>query len=356
MGTAREYHTATLLDFGSALTNGKVLVTGGLGINKQALADAELFDPKSGTFTQTKGPMETARAYHTATLLNDGTILVAGGFDGSGLSLASAELFDPATGTFTPTKHSMETGRADHTATLLDDGTVLIAGGSDGSTALLTTAEIFDPATGTFTPAKGNMAVGRIFHTATLLDHGSALTNGKVLVAGGGTGATAAAELFDPSSGTFAATGSMEFDRRAHTATLLNDGRVLVTGGGAPSSNPNSGSSASAELFDPATGLFTPTKVDMTTKRTNHRAILLNDGTVLVAGGVTAHACLPRNTCTTYLAAAELFDPANGSFTLTGEMTTPRAYHTATILKDGTVLVTGGDNRGGPLATAELYQ
>jgi hypothetical protein len=92
----------------------------------------------------------------------------------------------------------------------------------------------------------------------------------------------------------------------------------------------------------------------MTNKRTNHKAILLNDGTVLVAGGVTV--CLPRNTCTTYLAAAELFDPANGSFTATGEMTTPRASHTVTILKDGTVLVTGGDNGSEPLATAELYQ
>jgi hypothetical protein len=186
-----------------------------------------------------------------------------------------------------------------------------------------------------------------------LLDFGPSLTNGKVLVAGG---ESATAELFDPGSGTFSPTGDEEFARIHHTATLLNDGTVLMAGGGEPTSNPNHGSSATAELFNPTSGHFTPTTVNMATSRANHKAILLNDGTVLVVGGVTVYACLPRNTCTTYLAAAELFLPANGSFTPTGDMTTPRAYHTATILKNGTVLVTGGDKGSGALATAELYQ
>jgi hypothetical protein len=356
MTTEREYHSATLLDHGPALTNGKVLVTGGLGNNKQALAAVELFDPVSGTFAPAKVSMTTERAYHTATLLNDGTVLVTGGVDGSGAFLLSAELFDPTSGAFTRTKGSMDTPRAYHTATLLKDGTVLIAGGLDGTTGLVT-AEVYNPATERFTPTTGSMQSLHFYHTATLLDFGPPLTNGKVLVAGGGTDTTATAELFDPSSGSFTATGGMEFDRRAHTANLLNDGRVLVAGGGGPTSDPNYGSSATAELFNPASGQFTPTTVDMATKRANHRAVLLNDGTVLVVGGVTVYACLRRNTCTTYLAASELFDPAaNGSFTPTSDMTTPRAYHTATILKDGTVLVTGGDNGSGPLATAELYQ
>jgi hypothetical protein len=350
MTTEREYHSATLLDHGPALTNGKVLVTGGLGNNKQALAAVELFDLVSGTFAPAKA-MTTARAYHTATLLNDGTVLVTGGVDGSGTFLSSAELFDPTSGAFTPAKGSMQTPRAYHAATLLKDGTVLIAGGLDGTTRLVT-AEVYNPAAGTFTSTKGSMQFQRFSHTATLLDFGPPLTNGKVLVAGG---ESATAELFDPGSGTFSPTGDEEFARIHHTATLLNDGTVLVTGGAAPSSDPNSGSSASAEVFDPTKGVFTPTAVDMATKRADHKAILLNDGTVLVLGGVTVYACLPRNTCTTYLAAAELFD-ANGSFTPTGDMTTQRAYHTATILKDGTVLVTGGDKGSGPLATAELYQ
>jgi hypothetical protein len=181
--TAREFHTATLLDHRSALTNGKVLVTGGLDNNNQAIATAELFDPISGTFMATKGNMKTPRAHHAATLLNDGTVLLTGGVDGSGTPLASAELFNPISGTFAPAKGSMETMRIDHTATLLNDGTVLVTGGSDGNTGLAT-AELFNPASGTFTPTKGSMETARAYHTATLLDHGAALTNGKVLVAG----------------------------------------------------------------------------------------------------------------------------------------------------------------------------
>jgi hypothetical protein len=353
MTTEREYHSATLLDHGPALTNGKVLVTGGLGNNKQALAAVELFDPVSGTFAPAKASMTTGRAYHTATLLNDGTVLVTGGVDGSGTFLSSAELFDPTSGAFTPAKGSMDTPRAYHTATLLRDGTVLIAGGLDGTTGLMT-AEVYNPATGTFTPMKGSMQYLHFYHTAALLDFGPALTNGKVLVAGGGS---VTGELFDPGSGTFTPTGSMEFARIHHTATLLNDGTVLVTGGGEPTSNPRFQSSATAEFFDPKSGLFTPTKVDMTIQRAHHTATLLNDSTVLATGGFRVYPNpITHQGDLTYLLAAELFDPANGLFTPTGDMATPRAYHTATILKDGTVLVTGGDNGSGPLATAELYQ
>jgi hypothetical protein len=353
MATEREAHTATLLDFGSALTNGKVLVAGGVGNNKQPLASAELFDPSSGTFAPTKGSMATARADHTATLLTDGTVLVTGGIDQNGNSLASADLFDPSSGTFTPTKGNMGSPRAYHTATLLKDGTVLVIGGLNGTTGLVT-AELFDPASGMFSPTKGNMAAARFYHTATSLVYGPALTSGKVLISGGGI---AAAELFDPGTGTFTLTGSLEFARVHDSATLLNDGRVLVTGGGAPTSNPNQGSSATAELFSPADGLFTPTTTDMTTRRANHRTILLNDGTVLVTGGFLVDAIpLYHTPRFTYLASAELFSPASGSFTPTGEMAGPRAYHTTTMLKDGTVLVTGGDDGSGPLATAELYK
>jgi hypothetical protein len=361
MDALREFHTATLLDRGPALTNGKVLVAGGNDKTGKALASAELFDPISGTFTAAKGSMGTPRAYHTATLLNDGTVLLTGGVDGSGTPLATAELFNPTTETFAPANGNMTSPRANHTATLLDHGSaltngkVLVAGGNDSTGKALASAELFDPISGTFTPTKGSMETACAYHTATLLDHGAALTNGKVLVAGGGA---ATAELFDPGSETFTPTGSMELVREHHTATLLNDGTVLVTGGGAPTSNPNGQSSSKAELFDPKTRVFTPTKVDMTTRRTNHTATLLNDGTVLITGGFSVYPNpVSRRGDITYLATAEVFDPANGSFARTADMATARAYHTATSLKDGTVLVTGGvDGSATPLATAELYQ
>jgi hypothetical protein len=191
-----------------------------------------------------------------------------------------------------------------------------------------------------FTPTTGKMLTARSEDTATLL------TNGKVLITGGlGGVALATAELYDPTTQTFSATGSMATARNYHTATLLttepNTGNVLVAGGNSKN--------AVAELYDPVMGGFSTTSA-MTSTRQRHTATLLSDGTVLMAGGSEFDSNVD------ILGAAELFDPNSGTFTGTGGMLTPRIVHTATLLKDGTVLVTGGLNDVGTLATAELYQ
>src|SRR2546421_225381 len=126
MHTGRQDHTASLL------TNGTVLITGGLGVNVNTLASAELYDPNTGTWSPT-GSMSTPRVYHTATLLNSGTLLVAGGQSGGNGYLASAELYDPSTGAWSPTG-SMGNAREEHTGTLLTNGNVLAAAGYSNTT------------------------------------------------------------------------------------------------------------------------------------------------------------------------------------------------------------------------------
>lgn len=312
---------------------------------------------------QPAGDMGTERATHTATLLQNGKVLITGGFNNTAV-LATAELFDPATGTFTPTG-AMTTARFSHTATLLADGKVLITGGSDNLVALsfhdsqpttshakghahaadgsissydLATAELYDPSTGTFT-ATGSMSEVRTEHTATLL------ANGKVLVAGGT--ADNVAELYDPATGTFSTTGDLVVGGRwACTATLLQDGTVLIAGGRDDENVFSAFPLNDAELFNPTAGNFTATG-SMTQFRYDHTATLLNNGEVLLAGGFNGYPVQD----------AELFDPTTGSFSQTGSMSTPRADHTATLLNDGTVLVAGSFsyNAPGSFSSAEVF-
>ena len=340
LATARSSHTSTLLQ------NGKVLVAGGIaGFNSQ-LASAELYDPATDTWTPT-GSMGTVRQGHTATLLQNGKVLVTGGFNSSAGQLASAELYDPATGTWSATGNLIQ--RRDlHTATLLQNGQVLVAAGrpQGASSAVLASAELYDPTTGNWT-ATGSMGTVRWGHSMTLLQ------TGKVLVAGGAPDQTnttflASAELYNPASGTWSATGSLLNARDNHTATLLLDGKVLVAGGRGRVVVVGGFSTkilSSAELYDAGSGTWTSTG-SLLAARDVHTATLLPDGCVIAAGGANIN----------YLASAELYSPAHGTWSATGGLVTARAGHTATLMSNSQLLVAGGIT-GGPfiLASAELF-
>ena len=355
--TTSDNGTATLL------TDGRVLIVG------NGATSPELYDPATGKFTST-GVAAKDGNFATATRLADGRILFVGGNDNT-TSFASAQLYDPATGKFSPTG-SLITGRMGHTATLLADGRVLIAGGSTfkyaanpmvaemayrpgtggagsiGKTmtgpAMLASAELYDPATGKFS-ATGSMTVGRATHTATLL------ADGRVLMAGGGnegSPAGASAELYDPKTGRFSRTGSMLVAQYGQNATLLPDGRVLISAG-----NDGNGPVYSLETYDPKTGKFSAAgSVDTT--HGFYAVTLLADGRVLIVGGYDTSA--PKSAG--YLVTCELFDPATGKLSPTGSMSTGRLVGSVTRLLDGRVLVAGGVGGGEPgnLTSAELYQ
>jgi WD40 repeat protein len=250
---------------------------------------------------------------------------------------ATVPAVSPA-GTVSPAAPMLEP-RSGHSATLLPDGKVLIAGGMRRNQDFYRSAELYDPATGKF-QATGEMAVARVGHAAKLLP------SGKVLIAGGwvGHGCTDSSELYDPASGKFTAISKMTTRRGRPTATLLAGGDVLIAGG---ADHDAPGGIASAEIFHASTLTFEPI-ASMYHARIAHTATLLTDGRVLIAGG--------RGESVT--TSAELYDPKTRRFTETGSLLTARYKHTAGLLPDGKVLIAGGsDDRdwSGALSSAEVF-
>lgn len=297
------------------------------------------------TWTLT-GNLNVSRLGPTATVLTDGRVLVAGGesvINGSGPGLNSAEIYNPATGTWTltPNMTAVHSGAA---AVRLTDGRVLLCG-SNAGLVQSNICEIYDPISGTWTQT-GSMNGARGFQNAVGL---VLLANGKVLATAGisGGGPTNAAELYDPSTGTWQVTGSLPVSIAGPSATLLPNGQVLVAGG-----NDNFGVFPNAELYDPSSGLWTPTG-PLNQARAQHIGVLLGNGKVLVAGGRIGR----FSTCCTQTATAELYDPGSGTWTLTSSMSVARDSHQAVFLNNGQVLVTGGLSAAFTtvLNTTEIY-
>jgi hypothetical protein len=352
-----DMHEARSGHTATLLNDGTVLVAGG------GVASAELYDPRDHSWTLT-GPLSHARVGHKALLLPSGKVLVlGGGMPGRGLPMVidnSAEIYDPSTRQWTGVA-GMQIPRQAYEAILLDTGKVLVVGGVDADDRTVLAAELYDPQTDSW-DFTGNSTVA-FWHTMTKL------RDGRVLIAGGVLDDWLAepinsAELYDPASGTFAPTGAMFYERAEHVASLLDDGSVLVSGGfikGYPSDGGycGFGSITYTERYDPRGGNWLPAGIQ-NVARMSHTATLLDDGTVLLTGGDQSTGSCPNITWST-IANSEVSGPDSSSWTHVMPTMFPRANHTATLLPDGSVLVAGG--RQSPnygtgvqaLKSAELY-
>ncbi len=268
------------------------------------------------------------------------SILFAGGYEDATSVNATqrAVLYDPAANQ--ATELQMTAARIYHTITPLSGSRALLVGGFDGD-AVLSSAEIFTESTQAFA-ATGSMGTARGRHAA------AALADGRVLITGGlvpvGAGPTTieskTTEIFDPASGTFTPGPDMSVARFNHSAIALDDGRVLVLGGNHLSS---------AEIYDPVSNTFSPAGAMNAVHGLGHRAVRLSDGKVLVLGG-DGGTIQPT-------AVAELFDPSTNQFTRIADMTTTRMLHFAVVNEnDGTVMIGGGQDASGDLlASTEIY-
>lgn len=342
MAIDRLGHQATLL------TDGRVLVTGG---NSQAALNggydtrsAEIYDPSSNSWSAT-GSLANGRDQSTATRLANGKVLVAGGINANICAGdITAELYDPALGTWSFTG-SLSVARASPTATLLTGGKVLVAGGGNRCGGIFGSAELYDPATGTWT-STGNMTIPRERANAVLLLDGRVLVAGGQTPSGGQFPSVSSAEIFDPVTGTWAPTGSMNVTRSSFALVLLSDGRVLAAAGYSGNGFSNFGNGPEVEIYDPATGVWSLT-ASTSVARSNGSFSLLGDGRVLAVGGAAG--------LTTH-SSAELWDPATSMWTPTASLAQARLAHTATVLSNGNVLVAAGyfENPRSYLSSAEL--
>ncbi len=349
MTSPREGHGMALL------TTGDVLAAGGSDGN-DILATAEVYSVSAGAWAATASLPDGGR--YGAQVLSPGANISTlgdpvylGGFRGLDTitNITAVERYNVGSGTWSTLTPSL-TGRNGHAAALYatSSGAVrmMVTGGYNTASAILASGEL-GTGTGAWTSTTyGGSSFKRTNHTLTRLN------NGRLLMTGGYGGSQsnsflASGRIFNPSNGNWNGGGNLGTGRKDHTATLLNDGRVLLAGG------IGSGFVAltSAEVSDATGGSFTTLTSTLSVARGGHTATKLGDGTVVLVGGM--------DSAGNVLNSAERFDPTTNTFSLFGTPgSSARLFQDTTLLNDGRALLCGGLTTltsGTPTASCEFF-
>lgn len=275
-------------------------------------------NPTTGQ-VQDAGRTRRVRGGAGTCLLGDGKVLFVGG--GADETAVTAEVYDPVTETSVMVGNIQDIRRLS-TAIRLPNGKVLVYGGVNEMNLGINRAEVFDPATGLFTAL--SVPIGFDLCTATELLDGRILFVGYAQVIPKNR---YEAWLFDPVTSAFTRTGDPVDQRQTHTATRLGSGKVLITGG-------TFGGTNTAEIYDPASGTFSPTANFMKYTRRRSAAIALDDHRVLILGGGALN----------FSGACEIYDDRVDAFTFAGSLTSARRSSKPHRLGDGSIVVAGGDS------------
>lgn len=348
------------------LGSGKVLVVGSdyqtswlsaCGAATSGSDSVEIGDPLKSVWTKTT-KLPTPREAPGVVGLRDGRALVTGGETGENegnISYSSTYVYDPARQSWTRSA-LLNSARSNPTAVLLADGRVLVAGGRyiDGAHAprILRSSELWDPKSGTWSRT-GDLAHSRVGASAVVLDDGRVLIVGGVESPEAAPFEQASAEVFDPRSGEWTPVGSLATARSGFTLVALSDGGALAAGGFGGASD--GGRLKTVERFDPRSGTWSAGE-SLPSPVAGASGVRLADGRVLLAGGSVRDAVVTDDTTGAFVSGltdeAELFDPATGRWTPTVRMPGPRAGASAVVLADGSVLLAGGSgSEGNPTAT-----
>ncbi len=256
--------------------------------NNPVVAVLAVFDPQTNAWGRLS-EIPSNRAFSDVIVLDDERILVIGGFLMGGLAsvpapLSLVEAYDPDSGDW-QTLEPMNSAVAEQTLVTLSDGRILVAGGFDepNSLAQITRAEIYDPATGAWT-LTGSLNSPLTLPVAVSLPDGRALITGNNIPPTATASDSSNSEIYDPDTGEWTSVAPMSQNRTFHTLTLMPDGRVLAVGG----EDPNGADHvllSTTEIFDPETHTWSPGP-DLSQPRSNHSATLMPDGGILLAGGI----------------------------------------------------------------------